>query len=187
LLLLGTAPGVGAAQARATPPAQPAAAAAVVAPEYKVGAGDVLQVIVWKEPDLSRDVLVRADGRATMPLLGEVEAAGRTPRELAGDIARGLGRYITAAQVTVGVGQPAARVYVIGRVGRSGDIPLTFPLTVVQALALSGGFQEFARTDSILVVGRDLSVRPFNYKKFEEGRDLEQNVVLKAGDTVVVP
>jgi polysaccharide export outer membrane protein len=76
---------------------------------------------------------------------------------------------------------------VIGQVVRSGEIPLSFPLTVVQALALSGGFKEFARSDSILIVSRDRDVTPFNYKKFEAGRDLLQNVTLQPGDTIVVP
>ena len=156
-------------------------------PAYTLHAGDKVQVSVWKEPDLTRDVLVRVDGRATLPLLGEVEAIGRSPKQLADEIARGLSRFITAPQVTVGVSQAAARVYVIGQVTRSGELPLSIPLTVVQALALSGGFKEFARTDSILIVGRDRTVTPFNYKRFEAGRDLENNVVLKPGDTVVVP
>lgn len=186
LLSLGLAASVVEAQAGAGP-AQPKTAAVGAAQEYRIGAGDLLQVVVWKEPELSRDVPVRVDGRATLPLLGDVEATGRRPEELAAEIAQGLARYITAPQVTVGVSQAAARVYVIGRVVRSGELPLTMPLTVVQALALSGGFQEFARTESILVVGRDRSVRPFNYKRFEEGRDLENNVELRPGDTVVVP
>jgi polysaccharide export outer membrane protein len=86
------------------------------------------------------------------------------------------------------VGQAlSARVYVIGQVVRSGEISLAVPLTVVQALALSGGFKEFARSDSIVIVGRDRSSKPFNYKRFEVGRNLEQNVLLRSGDTVVVP
>jgi polysaccharide export outer membrane protein len=187
LLLLGLSAGVAEAQAKA-PSGAPAAGAALPAtPEYTIGPGDLLQIVVWKEPDLTRDVLVRVDGRATLPLLGEIEAAGRSPRQLADAIARGLAKFINAPQVTVGVGQVAARVYVIGRVVRSGELPLSLPLTVVQALALSGGFQEFARTDSILVVGRDRTVTPFNYKRFEVGRDLESNVTLRPGDTVVVP
>jgi polysaccharide export outer membrane protein len=158
------------------------------APEgYTIGPGDVLQIVVWKEADLTRDVVVRADGQITVPLLGDVAAARHTPEELAESIGRGLGRFVNSPRVTVGVAQASARVYVIGMVGRSGDIPLGVPLTVVQALALAGGFREFARTDSILIVGRDRSSRPFNYKKFEDGRDFSQNVVLRAGDTIVVP
>jgi polysaccharide biosynthesis/export protein len=155
---------------------------------YRVGPGDLLQIVVWKEAELTRDALVRIDGRITVPLVGDVEAAGRTPKQLSEEIGRTLARFVTSPQVTVGVGQAmSARVYVIGQVARSGEISLAVPLTVVQALALSGGFKEFARSDSILVVGRDRSSRSFNYKRFEAGRDLEQNVLLRSGDTIVVP
>ena len=154
---------------------------------YSIGPGDVLQIVVWKEAELTRDVVVRADGHITVPLLGDVAAARHSPAELAESISRGLGRFVNSPRVTVGVSQASARVYVIGQVGRSGEIPLNVPLTVVQALALAGGFREFARTDSILIVGRDSSARSFNYKKFEVGRDFSQNVVLRAGDTIVVP
>lgn len=187
LLLLGIA--AEGAQAPSQPPA--AAGAATAAPtrgEYTVDSGDVLQIVVRKEPELSRDALVRLDGRITVPLLGDIEVAGRTPKEVSEDIARGLARFVSAPSVTVAVGQAAsARAYVIGQVVRSGDISLSVPLTVVQALALSGGFKEFAKKDAILVVGRDRKVTPFDYKKFEAGRDLEQNVGLKPGDTIVVP
>ena len=188
IFLLGQSPRPAQAQARSAGADKPAAGAAAGVPTYKVGPGDVLQIVVWKEPELTRDVLVRVDGWITLPLLGEVEAAGRGPRQLADEITRGLSRFLAAPQVTVGVGQATrARVYVIGQVVRSGEIPLSFPLTVVQALALSGGFKEFAKADSILIVSRDRDVTPFNYKKFEAGRDLVQNVMLQPGDTIVVP
>lgn len=186
----------GAQVAQPPRPKPPAAAPATAAPipaaptqvEYTVGRGDVLQVIVRKEPDLSRDVLVRLDGRITVPLLGDLQAEGRTTRQISEDIATGLGRFVTAPSVTVAVGQASsARAYVIGQVVRSGEIPLAVPLTVVQALALSGGFKEFAKTGSILVVSRDRQVTQFDYKKFESGRDLEQNISLKPGDVIVVP
>lgn len=187
LLLLGIA--VGGAQAQSRPPVAPkAAAASPTREQYTVGPGDVLQIVVRKEPELSRDVLVRLDGRITVPLLGELEAAGRTPKEISEDIVRGLARFVNAPSATVAVGQAASvRAYVIGQVVRSGEIPLSVPLNVVQALALCGGFKDFAKKDSILVVGRDGKVTPFDYKKFETGRDLEQNVGLKPGDTIVVP
>ena len=176
------------AQAPAQGQAQPKAEAEATGSAYKIGPGDVLQIVVWREPELTRDVLVRVDGWITLPLLGDVEAVGRPPRQLAEEITRGLTRFLAAPQVTVGVGQATrARVYVIGQVVRSGEIPLSFPLTVVQALALSGGFKEFARADAILIVGRDRGVTPFNYKKFEAGRDVAQNVILMPGDTIVVP
>lgn len=188
VLALALLPKSASAQAKNTPTEKPANAAASTLPAYKVGPGDILQIVVWKEPELTRDVLVRVDGRITLPLIGEVEAAGRSPLQLAEEITKSLGRFLAAPQVTVGVGQATrARVYVIGQVVRSGEIPLAFPLTVVQALALSGGFKEFARADSILIVGRDRDVTAFNYKKFEAGRDLIQNVTLQPGDTIVVP
>jgi polysaccharide export outer membrane protein len=155
---------------------------------YSVGPGDQLQIVVRKEPELTRDVVVRPDGRITVPLLGDIDAAGKTPAELADEITRGLARFVNAPRVTVGVGQAvSARVFVIGQVNRAGEVSLTTPLTVVQALALAGGFREFAKRESILVVGRDRKVRTFNFKKFESGQDLDSNVVLRPGDTVVVP
>jgi polysaccharide export outer membrane protein len=148
----------------------------------------VLQIVVHKEPELSRDVVVRLDGRITVPLAGDLDAEGRTPRQISDELARRLARYVTEPAVTVAVGQAqSARAYVIGQVVRSGEIPLSVPLTVAQALALCGGFKEFARRDAILVVGRDRKVTTFDFKRFETGRDLEQNVSLKPGDTVVVP
>lgn len=187
LLLLFGLVGTG-GLARGQDPAAPSPPTNAPAVEsYAIGPGDVLQIVVWKEAELTRDVVVRADGHITVPLLGDVVAARQSPEELAESISRGLGRFVNSPRVTVGVGQASARVYVIGQVGRSGEIPLNVPLTVVQALALAGGFREFARTDSILIVGRDSSARPFNYKKFEVGRDFSQNVLLRAGDTIVVP
>jgi len=190
LLLLGPGAGVAHAQAASAPQtaAGPEGSASSPPPSYKVGPGDMLQIVVWKEPELTRDVLVRVDGWITLPLLGDIEAVGRTPREITQEITRGLSRFLTAPQVTVGLGQATrARVYVIGQVVRSGEIPLSFPLTVVQALALSGGFKEYAKAEGILIVGKDHEVASFNYKKFEAGKDLAQNVTLKPGDTIVVP
>jgi len=181
--------GIGAAEgwAQSQRPAQ-AAPAVPTRQEYTVGRGDVLQIVVRKEPDLSRDVLVRLDGWITVPLLGDVQAEGQTPTQISDAITRGLARFMNTPLVTVAVGQAlSARAYVIGQVVRSGEIPLSVPITVVQALALSGGFKEFAKRDSILIVGHDKTVTSFDFKKFETGRDLEQNVTLKPGDTIVVP
>jgi polysaccharide export outer membrane protein len=174
-------------------PARPAAAPtptpiAALPGEYTVSRGDVLQTLVRNEPDVSREVLVRLDGRITVPLLGDLQAEGRTPRQIAQDVTAGLGKFMNAPLVTVAVGQsPSSRAYVIGQVGRSGEIPLTVPLTVAQALALCGGFKEFANKGSILIVGRDRQVTAFDYRKFESGKDLDQNVLLKPGDVIVVP
>ncbi|HWX24299.1 MAG TPA: polysaccharide biosynthesis/export family protein [Vicinamibacteria bacterium] len=159
--------------------------------DYRIGAGDVLQLFVWKEPDLSRDVTVRFDGKVTIPLLGDVTAAGETPQKLADAIATRLQRFLTAPQVTIGVGQAtSARFHVLGQVGKPGDFPLTRPTTVLQGLALAGGFKDFAKSDSIVIIrdeGQGQTSIPVNYKKLEAGHDLSQNILLRPGDTILVP
>jgi len=167
-----------------------AAGAARSTPEtgYVIGASDVLQVTVWKEPDLTRDVTVRIDGMITVPLVGDIQAAGRTPGQLAATLTQGLKQFIAAPRVTVGVGQTnSARFYVVGLVGKSGEFLMSGRTTVLQALALAGGFRDFAKTDSIVIVRRDGSVVPVNYKRISDGRDVSQNVLLLPEDTIVVP
>jgi polysaccharide export outer membrane protein len=164
------------------PPARPAPAA------YLVGLGDVLRVVVWKEPDLTLDVTVRPDGMITMPLLGDVPAAGRVPSQLAQTLVAALERFIEKPRVTVTVAQAtSARIYVVGQMVRPGEFPLSGRMTVLKALALAGGFREFARSDSIVIVREDQTVIAFNYKRVAEARDVSQNVLLMAGDTIVVP
>lgn len=156
--------------------------------EYLIGPADVLQVIVWKEPELTRAVTVRFDGMVTVPLLGDVAAAGRTPTQLAETLAQGLRRFIEVPRVTVGIEQAnSARFYVVGQVGKSGEFPLSGPTTVLQALALAGGFKDFAKTDGIVIVRKDQTVVPVNYKRIADGKDVAQNVLLAPGDTIVVP
>jgi polysaccharide export outer membrane protein len=167
-------------------PAQ--AASAPEAPGYTIGPADVLQIIVWKEAELTRDVTVRFDGMITVPLLGELKAAGETPVQLAAAVAKGFEKYVQGPRVTVGILQAnSARFYVIGQVGRSGEFPLSGRTTVLQALALAGGFKDFAKTDAIVIVRRDQTILPVNYKRITDGKDLSQNVVLGPGDTVIVP
>jgi polysaccharide export outer membrane protein len=168
--------------AAARAPARPAG------PSYTIGPADVLQVIVWKEPDLTRDVTVRFDGMITIPLLGDVPAAGRTPVQVADMLTKDLARFIQAPRVTVGVSQPnSARFYVVGQVGKSGEFPLSGRTTILQGLALAGGFKDFAKTDNIVLIRQDQTVIPFNYKRMTDGKDVSQNVVLAPGDTIVVP
>jgi polysaccharide export outer membrane protein len=156
--------------------------------EYRIGAADVLQVVVWKEPDLTREVTVRFDGMVTLPLIGDVAAAGQTPALLAEDITAKLSRFIELPRVTVGVSQAnSARFYIVGQTARSGEFPLSRRMTVLQCLALAGGFKEFAKTESIVIVRSDGSVLAVNYKRIADGKDLTQNVTLRAGDTIVVP
>ena len=150
--------------------------------------GDVLRINVWKEPDLTLDATVRLDGMITIPLLGDVPAAGRVPSQLAGNLVSELDRFVEKPRVTVSVAQAtSARIYVVGQMVRPGEFPLTGRMTVLKALALAGGFKEFARPDSIVVVREDQTVLPFNYKRVTDGKDMSQNVVLAAGDTIVVP
>lgn len=173
--------------AQSAPPRTPAAPAEE---PYLIGTGDVLQIVVWKEPELTRDVTVRLDGRVTLPLLGDVQAAGRSPAELGTELGKQLTRFVDAPVVTVGVAQPnSARVYVLGQVVNSGAYPMTGRMTVLQALALAGGLREFVKPDRILVIRQDGQRSPVavNYKRLESGSDMSQNVVLKAGDTVLVP
>ncbi len=159
--------------------------------EYLIGPGDLLQIFVWKEPDLTRDVTVRLDGRITVPLLGDVEAAGRSPQQLGEELAKSLSKFLETPRVTVGVSQATStRFYVVGLVGKPGDFPLSSRTTVLQGLALAGGFREFAKTENIVIVRQERTgqtVIPVNYKKLEDGKDISQNVLLRPGDTIIVP
>jgi polysaccharide biosynthesis/export protein len=161
---------------------------APAAPGYVIGLGDVLRVVVWKEPDLTLEAAVRPDGMITFPLLGDLPAAGRLPGELARTLVTELDRFIEKPRVTVSVSQAtSARVYVVGQMVRPGEFPLSGRMTVLKALALAGGFKEFARPDSIVIIREDQTVIPFNFKRIAEGKDVSQNVLLLAGDTIVVP
>lgn len=159
--------------------------------EYVIGAGDVLHVFIWKEPDLTRNVTVRLDGRITVPLIGDLTAAGRSPASLAAEIRAALGRFISSPNVTVEVNQTSsAQFYVLGQVLKPGQFPMSGRVTVLQALALAGGFKEFAKTEEIVVVrheGDSQTFLPFNYKRVQSARDPAQNLVLRPGDTILVP
>ena len=158
---------------------------------YVIGLGDVLELTVWKEPELTRDVTVRLDGKITVPLLGDVDAVGRTPHELGTEIGKNLGRFLTTSSVTVGVARASsARFYVLGQVAKPGDYPFHGRINVLQALALAGGCKEYAKTDDILVIRQDRGLQtviPVNYKRLESGRELQGNIPLRSGDIIVVP
>lgn len=158
---------------------------------YSLRPGDVLQVSVWKETDLQADVLIRPDGAMSFPLAGELQAAGHTVAELTSMLESKIRKYIPDAVVTVTVKAIAGnRVYVIGKVNRPGDFPLMGPLDVMQALTLAGGATPFAEINAIRVLRRDgdhqISIK-FRYSDVANGRRLDQNILLKNGDTVVVP
>jgi polysaccharide export outer membrane protein len=159
--------------------------------EYKIGPQDVLRIDIWKEPEISRVAPVRPDGKISLPLLNDVQAAGLTPMQLANVISDGLKKYISNPQVTVSVAEiNSRRVYVTGEVVRSGALPLLPNMTVLQALSSSGGFTQFARIKNIYVLrvadGKQEKL-PFNYKEVVNGHKPEQNILLQPGDVIVVP
>ena len=160
-------------------------------PNYIIGAQDVLDISVWKEPDVSRMVPVRPDGKISLPLLNDVQAAGLTPVQLAAQLTESLKKYVTNPQVTVIVATiNSQRVYILGEVTRPGAFPLLPGMSVLQALSSAGGFTQFAKVKNIFVRrvedGRE-SKYPFNYKDVINGKRPEQDILLKAGDTIVVP
>jgi len=158
---------------------------------YKLRAGDVLQVSIWKETDLQSEVLIRPDGGMTFALAGELQAAGHTVAELTSMLETRIRKFIPDAVVTVSVKSAGGnRVYVIGKVNRPGDFPLSGPIDVLQALSLAGGATPFANTNGIRILRRDGDRQtsiPFRYSDVARGRRLDQNILLKSGDTVVVP
>lgn len=169
----------------------PRAANVPVQPEYRIGAGDKLQINVYKEADLSPALQVRPDGRITMPLVGDIAAAGQTPMQLQRRLAESLREYVANPVVTVMVTEVADRVvYVMGEVAQPGAIPLKGSMTVLQALAMAGGFKEFAKPGSIKVLRKvpnsdRVETIPFSYK--DAIRNEAQVFYLAEGDTVVVP
>ena len=183
-------------------PAQPAVPAisaedasskkpATTDPNYVIGDQDVLDISVWKEPEVSRVVPVRPDGKISLPLLNDVQAAGLTPSQLAAEITESLKKYVTSPQVTVIVTTiNSQRVYILGEVTRPGAFPMLPGMTVMQGLSSAGGFTAFAKMKSIYVLRNENGKKvkyPFNYKEAINGKNSEQDIQLKAGDTIVVP
>jgi len=163
------------------------------APEssYRIGPNDVLNIFVWKEADLTRDVTVMPDGNITYPLIGEITAQGRTATEIKKTITDKLQNYVTAPEVPVIVKESRSQViYTVGKLLRPGPYPLAPGMTVMQALSAAGGFAEWADPKSIMIVrregGKETQLR-FNYKEFTSGENLQQNILLNPGDTIVVP
>jgi polysaccharide biosynthesis/export protein len=157
---------------------------------YIIGSEDSLHVAVWKEPELTATLPVRPDGMISLPLLNDVQAAGLTPMQLAASISDKLKKYVSDPRVTVVVtGMNSRRVYVLGEVTHTGPMAMTPNMTVLQALA-AAGFTQFANTKGIYVLrvenGKQQKI-PFNYKQVVKGESMAQNIVLKPGDTIVVP
>jgi polysaccharide export outer membrane protein len=180
------------AAAPAPAPAPTPGALSGDAPDYEIGAADVVRVMVWRNPELSTEVPVRPDGRISVPLLGDIQAAGFTTATLRDRIAEGLSEFITAPDVTVTVAQVNSKVvYLVGEVVRPTALPLNRDMRVLDAIALAGGFSPFADKGDIKVLRplADGSVEEheFNYGKFVKGKKPESNLLLRPGDTIVVP
>jgi polysaccharide biosynthesis/export protein len=159
--------------------------------DYRLQPGDVVTISVWKEKDLETEALVRPDGGLSFPLVGDVDASGRTVEEVRAILAQRLKPFIPDPVVTVGIKLIGGNhIYVIGKVNKPGDFPFSTPVDVMQALSIAGGTTPFAALNKIVILRRQNGqerVLRFRYEDVIRGRSLEQNVVLESGDTVVVP
>jgi polysaccharide export outer membrane protein len=159
---------------------------------FKIGADDILGISVWKEAEISRSVTVRSDGKISLPLIGELQAAGKTPKQLETEIAAKLKDFVSEPDVTVIVQEIRSQKYnVLGMVMKPGSYPLTKSTTVLDAIATAGGFRDFAKQKDIYILRRNADGNqkrlPFNYKEVIKGRNSGQNVAVETNDTIVVP
>jgi polysaccharide export outer membrane protein len=164
------------------------AVAAPVDPKtYLIGPEDVVGIKVWREGDLSGSVAVRPDGYITLPLVGEMKAGGTTPMQLQTMVTEAYTKYLNRPEVTVSILEVRSkRYYIVGNAGHTGPFPLVTPTTVLQALAESGGFKEFAKTSKIVIMRGDQRLK-FNYKEVIKGKNMEQNIFLQNEDHIIVP
>ena len=173
--------------------AKPAQSATVVRPDsYIIGAEDVLSIYVWKEPDMSKTVPVRPDGMISLPLVGEIKAAGYTPVQLQDVLSESMKKLISDPQVTVVVEKVSSLSFnIVGEVLRPGYFPLTRRMTVLDAIAMAGGFKDFAKTKKVYVLRTSANGTQerllFNYKDVIKGKNPQQNIELLPRDTIVVP
>jgi polysaccharide export outer membrane protein len=173
-------------------PDLPRSAPGVRPESYVIGAEDTISVYVWKEPDMSKSVPVRPDGMISLPLVGEVKAAGYTPVQLQDVLADAMKKYVSDPQVTVVVEKIASLSFnIVGEVNHPGYFPLTRRMTVLDAIAMAGGFRDFAKTKKVYVLrtaanGSEERL-PFNYKQVIKGQNPQQNIELQPRDTIVVP
>ena len=159
--------------------------------DYVIGPEDVLSIVFWQETALSTDVVVRPDGKISLPLLKDVQAAGYTPEQLTGALVKAATKYVARPNATVIVKQINSRkVFVVGQVAKPGAFPLTGDMNVLQVIAMAGDVLEYARSTNVVIVrkeeGREQRFK-FNYKQVVKGKNTEQNILLKPGDTVIVP
>ena len=160
--------------------------------EYVIGADDVLSIVVWKEPDFTRTVPVRPDGMISIPLAGDIKAAGLTVSELQESLKKQLTAFVANPEVTVSVQEfRSKKINILGQVTKAGAYPLTGRMTILDAIALAGGFRDFAKSKKIYVLrtsadGKQIKL-PFNYNEVIKGNQMNTNVELESGDTIVVP
>jgi polysaccharide export outer membrane protein len=159
---------------------------------FIIGVDDILSVNVWKEPDISRSVPVRSDGMISLPLVGELQASGQTPHQLEIAITGKLKSFISEPEVTVMVQEIRSQKFnILGQVARPGSYPLTNATTVLDAIAIAGGFRDFAKQKNIYVLRQNPnggeSKLPFNYKDVIKGKDAAQNIKVEPRDTIVIP
>lgn len=176
-------------ESKADPPEKEEAAED--ANSYKIGNGDILEIVTWKEPDFTKEIMVRLDGKITFPLLDDITVAGLTPLEVKAEIENGLKEYVTAPIVTVSVkAAESQKFYILGEISKTGEYKLVKDLTVLQAFALAGGFTEWASKKEIILIrheeGEEKIIR-VNYKNIARGRDFSQNIFIQANDTIIVP
>ena len=175
------------APATAAVPDKTAPAAPVDPKAYLIGAEDVISIRVWHEPDNSGTFIVRPDGKVSVPLIGEIQAAGLTPEKLSANIAEGLQKIMVHPEVTVGVEKVNSKkkYYIQGEgINRPGSYPLVIDTTVLEALVNAGGFREFANTKKIVIL-RGSQTLKFNYKEVTKGKNMEQNILVKPGDQII--
>jgi len=159
---------------------------------FIIGNDDVLAISVWKEPELTKAVPVRSDGKISLPLVGELQATGRTPLQLERDITEKLTNFITTPEVTVIVQEVKSRKFnVLGEVAKPGEYPLTASTTIMDAIATAGGFRDFAKKTGVYILrkgpdGSETHLK-FNYKDFIKGKNSSQNIKLEPNDTIIVP
>lgn len=171
----------------ATAPVPNAAGAPVDSAKYQIGPADVLNVLVWEQPQFSGLFAVHEDGKITMPLIGDLTAGGRTPMEVQNTIAEALKKFVVKPLVTVTVQDVGSkRYYMDGLIARPGEYPLVVPTTILEAISKGGGLQDFANAKKIYILRGDKKIY-FNYKDVIHGKHMDENVQLQSGDHIVVP
>ncbi|HEY2434178.1 MAG TPA: polysaccharide biosynthesis/export family protein [Vicinamibacterales bacterium] len=192
--LMGLPAGAQQAASKPSSTSETAASAAASAPlpeGYLIGAEDVLSIVFWQEKSMSADVIVRPDGKISLPLLNDVQAVGLTPDQLRSELVKAAAKFIADPNATVVVKEIHSRkVFITGNVTKPGTFPLTGEMNVLQLIALAGGLQEYGDSKNIVIMrnegGRQQSFK-FNYKDVIKQKHVEQNISLKPGDTVIVP